>query len=86
MLSKQLVESGQSLARLGKEDYATYRTIQPVNDPQKDVAGLLVLVFQVSLHFIRQRDIAGLVSLNDVPCFLSYGNQMIILVDNIYHH
>ena len=80
MLGKHLVEPGQSLACLGKQDNAADRTVQPVNNTEIDVTGLLILVLQVSLHQIRQRDIASLVSLNDVPCFLCYGYQMIIFV------
>ena len=85
VLGKHLIEPRQGLARLGKKNDAAHRTVEPMNHTEKDVAGLLILLLQISFHKIRQRDIAGLVSLHDVPCFLSDSNQMIVLVDNIDH-
>ena len=52
VLGKHPVESRQSLACFGKEDDAADGTVQPVDHTEIDVTGLLVLVLQLSLHFI----------------------------------
>lgn len=81
MLGKHLIEPGQSLTRLGKQHNAADWTVEPVNHTKIDVPWLLIPVLQVILHHIRQGDIASLVSLHDVPCLLSDGNQVVVLVE-----
>ena len=50
MLGKHFVKSGQGLARFGKKHDTAHGTIQPVNDAKKDIAGLLVLLFEICLY------------------------------------
>ena len=83
-VTEHLIQSGQCLARFGKHHQSADGTIQAVGHPNENIARLIIFLFQVLFHHLRQRSITGLVSLNDFRRSLIDYNNMIILVNN-YH-
>ena len=83
-ITEHLIQSGQCLARFGEHHQPADGTVQAVGHSNENISRLIIFLFQVLFHHLRQRSITGLVSLNDFRRSLIDYNNMIILVNN-YH-
>ena len=59
-------------------------TVQAVGHSNENISRLIIFLFQVLFHHLRQGSITGLVSLNDLGRSLIDYNNMIILVNNCH--
>ena len=78
---KHRAQAAQRLACAGKDDNPADGTVQPVHHTQEDLAGLVVLLLQVSLYGFGQGGVARLVALGDFACRLGDDDAMVVLVE-----
>ena len=51
-----------------------------MNDTKEDVAWLGIRFLDILLHRFAQRSVASLIALNNLPTFLRYNDDMVVLV------
>ena len=84
MATEHLVQPRERLARAGEEHHAAGGTVEAMGNAKEDLAGLVVFLFNISLHHLGERCIARLVALHYLAAGLVDGNDMIIFVE--YSH
>ena len=85
-VAEHLVQTCQRLRRAGKDHQPADGTVQPVYHAQEHSTGLGILLLDIGLHQVRERSIAGLVSLYDLSALLVYYDNMVVLVDYVHHY
>ena len=80
-LADKFVGSFQGLAGFGKQQSAAYRTVETVRHTQKNVAGLLIPLFDKIFETLYERTVAGSVALHDLPSLFVDNQQMIVFVE-----
>ena len=76
---------GEALRRLtgpGKHHRAAHGPVQPVHQPQVDLAGLVVLLLDIALHRAEQVVVARGVALYGHVAGLAHHQQMVVLVQH----
>src|SRR5574344_55706 len=83
-ITKHLVETGKCLGSAGENHNTTHGTVQTMDYPQKHITWFLIFLLDIILHSIRERSIAGLVSLYDFSALLVYYDDMVIFVKYLH--
>ena len=83
-IGEHTVEAREGLRRSGENDEATDRTVETMDDAEKDVARLLILLLDILAHEVCQGHVASLVALNNLAGSFVHNYNMIILVDDLH--
>ena len=79
--TEHLIQARKSLARLGKNDQATHRTVETMGDTNKHITRLLILLLQPGFHHLRKGGISGLVALHYLGGSLVHHDDVIVFVN-----
>ena len=82
--AEHLVEPCQGLAGAGKDDDATHRAVEPMNDTKEDGARLGVGFLDVLFHHVAQGGVASLVALYDFSRLLVDNDDVVVFVENFH--
>ena len=82
--TEHFVEPGQSLAGTGKDHQSAHGTVQTVHHAEEHVPRLVVLLFDVFLHHLRQRLVAGLVALHNLRTAFVDDDEVVVFVDYVH--
>ena len=80
-IPEHLIQTRQSLARLGKNDQSAHRTIQAMSHSQKNIARLRILLLEILLHCFRQRCITRFITLHNLRGRLIHHNDMVVFIN-----
>jgi len=75
-------EPFEGLARLGEKDDAADRTVDPVGDAEKDLAGLRVPLRDEGLERLGEGLVTGFVALGDLPDPFVENEQVVVLIQD----
>ena len=74
------IHSDQRLPGLGEKNGSAYRTVDPVDHSEKDIARLLVSDLQVGLDLLLKSRIARWIGLDELSGLLVDDEQVVIFV------
>ena len=82
--TEHLVQTSQCLTGASKNYYTTHRPIKPMHHAQENLARLVILLLNVSLHIIGQSAVACFVTLHNLArCFVNNDN-VVVFVNNLH--
>lgn len=80
-LLDHLCHAAQRLGSLGEQDNAADWTVEPMYDTTEDIARLAVALFDIGLHKVSKRHVAGLVALRNLAWELVERQQVVVFVE-----
>ena len=81
-VTEHRIEPFQALGSFGKDSNSAYRTVEPVRNADKNMAGLGIPLSDESLEGLTERFVPRLVALDNFPHPLVQDKKMIVLIQN----
>jgi hypothetical protein len=82
-ISDHFIQPGECFAGAGEDQGSTHRPIQPMDNAQVNITGLIVFLFYVLFNGFTQWNIPGFITLHNVGRTFVYNNYVVILIKDL---
>ena len=83
-LAEEGVQPAERLAGPGEDHEPAHGAVEPVDNAEKDGAGLGVLFLDVGFHAVGEGGVAGLVALYDLAGLLVDDDEVVVFVNDVH--